>query len=362
MLRRTVQLLLGALLLALALPGTSAEARGPAGFMGVMADGPLLTSSQPAFERELGIMRASGVQTLRVVFNWADAQPSRGVAPSLSATDRIVAAAARHGLAVLPVVMYAPAWDAADRRDLAASPPSSPTRYGRYLRALVDRYGPRGSLWSGPGAPPRRPIRAWQVWNEPNMRVFWSRQPFARGYVALLRAAALAIRGADRGATVVTGGLTNSTASPAWTALEQLYRAGGRRWFDEVAVHPYTATPQHVVTTLEYTRRVMARYGDARKPVAVTELSWSSSGRLRRVPWDTTPRGQARELSAAYSLLGRARRRLRIAQVDWYTWLSPDGRRGQWNRYAGLRHVRGDHFVAKPALAAYRAAARQLAR
>ena len=87
---------------------------------------------------------------------------------------------------------------------------------------------------------PRRPIRTWQVWNEPNHRGFWNEQPFAPSLVATLHAAAAGIRAADAGATVLLGGLTNMS----WIALRELYDAGATGAFDAVALHPYTRRPR----------------------------------------------------------------------------------------------------------------------
>ena len=58
----------------------------------------------------------------------------------------------------------------------------------RALRARAARCGA-----STPRSPPR-PVRAWQVWNEPNLAVYWAEQPFMRGYARLLNAADAAIK------------------------------------------------------------------------------------------------------------------------------------------------------------------------
>jgi hypothetical protein len=94
----------------------------------MMADGPIF-SPGVNLPRQLDRMVASGVESLRVAFSWSDAQPYAswadvpaslvgqftsgvgGVPTDFSATDRIVGLAARRGLSVLPVAMYAPSWD-----------------------------------------------------------------------------------------------------------------------------------------------------------------------------------------------------------------------------------------------------------
>ena len=234
-----------------------------------------------------------------------------------------MAAAAQRGLAVLPVVQSTPGW-AARRPGDTASPPRDPATFGRFLAALVARYGPQGSLWAERPELPRVPIRDWQVWNEPNITRYWSPQPFAKSYVRLLRAAHAALHAADPGATVVLAGLPNES----WKALRSIYRAGGRGHFDAVALHPYTRKPSDVMRLIRYARRVMRKRGDGATPVWVTELSWpAAKGRVPRpAGFEVSEAGQARRLRRALALLSAARERRRIARVFWYTWLSTRGR------------------------------------
>jgi polysaccharide biosynthesis protein PslG len=180
-------------------------------------------------------------------------------------------------------------------------------------------------------------------------------------YVELLNASALALRRADPQAHVVLGGLHGRS----WISLEQLYAAGAYNDFDSVAIHPYTRLPQNTVRLLRMIRAVMARHGDAGKPLDVTELSWPSS--RERVPdavgFAVTPAVQALRLTRAYVLLAKARQELRLRSVYWYTWMSRDFSPTDSFDYAGL--VKQANFggpVRKPAYRAFRRVLRRLAR
>jgi Glycosyl hydrolase catalytic core len=223
----------------------------------------------------------------------------------------------------------------------------------------VGRYGPRGSLWDEHPDLARRPIRDWQLWNEPNFPRYWSTRPFARSYVRVLRASRRALRRADRGARLILAGLPNRS----WRALRSIYRAGGRRAFDAVALHPYTGHPRDVVRIVRLARREMRRGGDRRKPVWVTELSWpAAEGKTQGTTgFETSERGQARRLREALERLATARRRLRIERVYWYTWLSAEGGENSFN-WSGLRRLRGGRVVSAPALKVFRRTARRLRR
>jgi hypothetical protein len=338
-------------LLAAPAGSAAAERRVPQGWLGVTADGPLRADADPEWNR----MPAAGVEAVRASIHWSEVEPQPG-ALDFSAPDAVVAAAAARGLPVLPVVQQAPPW-AAMRPDDPRSPPRDPAAVEAFFVALVGRYGRNGSFWAERPDLPRLPIRAWQVWNEPNHSGFWSEQPFAASYVQTLRAAATGIRRADPGATVVLAGLTNLS----WIALRKLYDAGGRGWFDAVALHPYTARPTDVLRLVRLSRRQMRKRGDGALPIWITELSWpAAEGRVRStLKFEVDDRDQAVLLGRALRLLAAARTRLRIERVYWYTWLSSERGPSEFD-WAGLRRVRDGRHVSAPALRRFRRVARRL--
>jgi hypothetical protein len=352
-----VPALLLALILVLlaAAPAGAQEREVPQGFMGVMADGPLLDPSLTDLGREGSLMHDSGVEAVRVAIYWSDLQPTRGVPIDWTATDRIFATAATNGLRVLPVVLRAPAWARARPSD-TASPPREDAPYAAFLTALVGRYGPQGSFWAARPDLPRSPQRQWQVWNEPNIDTYWSSpRPFAARYVRLLKASYRALKAADPGCEVVLAGFANFS----WRALADAYRAGARRWFDVAAVHPFSGRLGNVLKIIGLNRAAMARAGDRRKGLIVSELTWpSAKGRTRNtIGFETTEAGQAARLRNAYAALLRIRRSARIRQVFWYTWLSPDRDSPNSFSWSGLRKLGPpgtDAPVDKPALAEFR--------
>ena len=357
-----------ALVALLAAPAGAAERRVPQGWLGVTVDGPV----DPYAPGEWDRMARAGVETVRAALRWGDVQPYppggvppaerarfkdvEGIPTDLARFDAIVGAASARGMAVLPVVHVTPSWTALRPANLA-SPPADPASLGRFFKLLVDRYGPGGSLWRERPDLPRLPIREWQVWNEPNIITYWSDQPFAESFVPSLRAAARSLRAADPGATVVLAGLTNRS----WVALRQIYDAGGRGLFDAVALHPYTRRPRDVLRLVRRARREMRARGDGGLPVWLTELSWpASKGKTRpQAAFEVGPRAQAVRLASSLRMLAKARRRLKIGRVIWYTWVSSEDGPSVFD-WSGLRRTRGDRVVSTPALAVFRIAARRL--
>ena len=345
----------------------AAQARTPEGFFGVMWDRGV-TGSQPwEQEDQWTLMAQSGVQSVRTVFNWATAQPEAGDPFEFAATDRWVELAARRDIKVLPVVLGTPNWAALLPRE-SGSPPERVSDYTAYLRALVLRYGPAGSFWDERPDVPRRPLRDWQIWNEPHISAFWNtkgREPdaWAPEYARLLRASEVAIEAIDPGATVVLAAL----ADFSWKHLTRLYRHGIRGHFDVAAVNLFTSRPTYVLRGLALVRGSLRKGGERRKPVWLTEVTWpAGKGRVPRPRvawqrgWYTTDRGMARRLSSFYSLAARKRRRFRLARVFWYTWASAYND-GDLFDYAGLIRYSGGGFAARPSLEAYARSARRLA-
>lgn len=380
-------LLVGLLTLAVAAP--QAQARVPQGWVGTQVSPDELAKPERS-TREWNRMVTSGVQASRVAFVWArsqpyesysspnlpqervsDFQPGAGDVPTdFRVTDQVVRLAADRGVRVLPTVLQAPGWAAAARRssDSIAIPHDNKT-YANFLRTLIRRYGPEGTFWADNPDVPKRPIRQWQVWNEPNIPYFWAgnAKTWRDQYVRLLKAAHDAIRQEDPGAKIVLAGLSNYLHAQAWTSLDEVYnnrlysRRTMRGLFDVSAVHPYTMLTRNVARIATYVRNVMSRNGDKRKQQMLTELSWPSSklpnGHDRakhNVVVDVSERDQARKISAVYPLLAHLRNSLRIASVYWYTWITTDRGSADGFDYAGLRSYRtDDDSRAKPSYFAW---------
>jgi polysaccharide biosynthesis protein PslG len=304
-------------------------------------------------------MQSSGVGSTRIAVDWRTIEPAPG-ALDFTGLDAFVAGAAQHRIDVLPVVLGAPGWAARDPA-VPSSPPRDPGAYAAFLTALIRRYGPAGVFWQAHPELQPQPIRHWQIWNEPDLGKYWAQKDWAPGYVRLLRAARKSVKAADPSAQVVLAGLTNRS----WLDLRRVYRAGGGRLFDLAAVHPFSRRVTNVLKIVRLVRATMRRYGDRRKPLVLSEVSWSSGlgHSTFNYGWETTEAGQAARLRQALLGLAARRRVDRIAAIYWYTWLSPAvGGRDSFD-YAGLRRLdAAGSPVSKPALAAFRLAARRLER
>jgi hypothetical protein len=344
---RHLILLSAAIALLLGAAARPAAAATSPGFFGIVPQGDLSAADLARMEGVVG--------TVRVPIYWSQSEPERG-SFDFSRIDAVVGAAAEHGIRVLPFVYGTPAWLASD----PARPPldSAVARgaWSDFLRRLVVRYGPGGEFWRGRTS--RLAIRRWQIWNEPNFRLFWLPHPEPRQYAQLLRLAANAIRGVDPGAQIVLGGVAPVGGGfLPWVYLRRLYRVPGvKRDFDFVALHPYSISVANTLGQVRLAREAIEAAGDSATPILVTELGAASSGTIPSA-FVLGEAGQAEYLRNSFAALLAKRRAWRIAGIDWFTWRDepePDVHCG-FCQGAGLFDLDG---VAKPAWYAYRAAVR----
>lgn len=337
-------------LIAVALLPAGAQAL-PRGFFGIVP--------QTAIDRrDTARMRAGGVETIRVMVNWGAIQHSPRPEYDWGSLDASVALAAESHLEVLPFLVSTPHWAAHDWRTLPVNNQRQRRAWARFVRAAVERYGSRGAFWRehGPFSPqplPRRPIRAWQIWNEENF-FYFAEPPSPGRYVRLLAVTHRAMHRADPRADLVLGGLFGRPgqhpprAYGAVDFLNRLYRFRGvKAHFDAVALHPYAADAGALRSLVEEVRRTMLRHGDRRTGLYLTELGWGSQHDPRVVSFEVGRRGQARELRRAYRYLVGNHRRLNLRQVDWFTWKDLRGS-CTFCDSSGLFH-RGYRFHPKPA-------------
>lgn len=302
--------------------------------MGTVLDpGVAYTISPAQLDDQLALMARSGVESVRTNLFWSGTQTSPTTF-NWTAADTLVLAVARHHLSLLPVVEQTPAW-ASSRPSSPVYfnfPPTSPRLFGNFMTALIERYGPHGTIWKLAPRLRRYAVRYWQIWNEPAGNFDWLGVPYAATYVAMLRSGYKAVHRADPGGHVVLGAVTalNSTNRLPWTEMSAFYKAGARHFFDIASVNAYTYSQSVLPSVLRSlaivtrVRAVMRSHGDARKRLWVTELTWpASQGKVPPkdlVGFETTAAGQAARLSAYYRYLAAHRAHFGISRAFWYAW------------------------------------------
>lgn len=128
-----------------------------------------------------------------------------------------------------------------------------------YVGTVVDRY--------------KGQVKYWQIWNEPNVPIFFKPQPDVAKYMDLLKNSYEVIKQKDKDAKVVLAG----TSGVDMAYLRMLKDMGGAQYFDVLAVHPYSfdfRTPPEVsfMTNLRNAEKIAEEFNN--KPIWLTEFGW----------------------------------------------------------------------------------------
>ncbi len=315
--RRLLLISATALLLAL-WPALAGAQNMPAGFIGIS---PQNTSDDADFE----LMQLAGIESVRLPLPWSaiEKEAADRFDPDWSWFDDQVKRAAEHEISIFPFISGSPEWVAPDPGDEPVESPWQRRAWTGFLRAAVERYGPRGEFWQENPELPAQPIRRWEIWNEENIVTF-SHRPNPLRFARLIRISGRVLHRVDPNSQVIVGGffgrpLQTPPNIQSGDFLSRLYRARGvKRFFDGVALHPYVAVANAMEAQIDNLRRVMRVHHDAQTPLYVTELGWGSDSFESR--WERGPLGQARELDRAFALLSENRRSWRVGGVWWFSW------------------------------------------
>jgi hypothetical protein len=242
---------------------------------------------------DLDAIAAAGMTWVRADFLWYSIQSSGPNSWNWGPTDAFVKAANAHHLHVLGMLGYSPGW--ARSGNVTTDPPSNPDDFANFARAAAHRYAPMG-------------LHDWEIWNEPNLAMFWSPKADPVAYAKLLRRAYPAIKSADRNAVVVTGGLAPSSdngkdLSPmSFTAA--IYYNGAKGNFNALGTHPYSYpyAPMYKASWNAFyntpnLHKLMRAVGDGNKRIWGTEVGYPTGTSSASV----SEQKQADELVAAIS-------------------------------------------------------------
>ena len=194
------------------------------------------------------------------------------------------------------------------------------------------------------------PIRAWEVWNEPDYPSWWkggARTPASTS--TLLRGRVRRHQpGRPDSAEVVLGALTNR-ASSSGAFLDQLYDLGAAPTSTR---SPSTPTPRTSPAWSPASAGPAAsrdRNGDGAAPIRVTEYGWATRGDGISPAWSTTEPCQAALLHAATRRLVALRAELNIRAIIQFQWHDVPTTSTAWPHYTGV--IRADDSP-KPSLGA----------
>ena len=210
---------------------------------------------------------------------WRDIETAPGVF-DFTRLDAIVRAANARNVEVTLVFGMTPSFYASDPTQM----PASLSVWNRYVSTVVNRYRPAN--WGG-----IRGIAAYQVWNEANVRNFWTGTPMQ--LAQLTKAAYKTINRVDTDAIVVGPSMGTRIAEQIrgirWFYYTKLNRRPVWKFMDVVSLHLYPldrygakiGTPETSMTLLKRAKREMRLRGvpltgSKAKPIWNTEVNYGA--------------------------------------------------------------------------------------
>jgi hypothetical protein len=264
---------------------------------------------------QLKAMKAMGITSVRVDANWNSGQPSSADSYNWAPLDETVASIQQAGMSADLIIDGCPRWAAVSSAagDQFAQPASA-AQFATWAAAVAARYRSKG-------------VKYFEIWNEPNLAVFWAPKPNPAAYTSDLKAAYTAIKAVDPTAVVLSGGLApadnDGTNDDPRTFLAAMYADGAKGSFDGLGFHPYsypdapdTETSWSGWSMMSQTspsiRSIMTANGDSAKKIWITEYGAPTSG-----PNSVGVAGQSTDLAQAIS---------QVQKLGWigslyiYTW------------------------------------------
>jgi hypothetical protein len=185
--------------------------------------------------------------------------------------DHCVELAQRHGIELVYTLGITPKWAAARPDDRSAygdgptaSEPKNMDDWRNYVRTIASRYQGK--------------IRYYEIWNEPNLKHFFSGS--VDQMVDLAREAYTILKEIDPEITVVSPSLyTDYGGVHNW--LDPYFAKGGGKYADIIGAHfyiGYDKTPEDSLPLVREVQDAMAKYGLQDKPLWNTETGYGNKG------------------------------------------------------------------------------------
>ncbi|HBL40683.1 MAG TPA: hypothetical protein DDY98_03575 [Ruminococcaceae bacterium] len=117
-------------------------------------------------------------------------------------------------------------------------------------------------------------VEAYEIWNEPDIKGFNTKEATGADYAELLKAAYQTIKHNDPNVTVLGGSIALHT-----DFIDAMMKAGAGKYMDGLSVHYYlskNAPEKQARKRLDKYRDVLVKYGYGKMPVWLTETGWAN--------------------------------------------------------------------------------------
>lgn len=178
---------------------------------------------------------------------------------------KAVEQARANGMRVLGILGFPPAWAStapaeAERPwvykpDLAA--------WSRFVEATTRRFAGL--------------VDHWEIWNEPNITVFWEPQPDPADFLDVVRVGYAAAKRGNPACTVITPGLAGA-GERSGGFIGNLIRGGAVPFCDAISIHPYRQTTPEESDLVGDIQRIsdLCEQNGGRRHLWITEWCWTT--------------------------------------------------------------------------------------
>jgi beta-xylosidase len=310
-----------------------------ADFLGVNAQ--FLWFDEAHYRQQVQQLRTLGLKWVRVDLHWDRMEPAPGHW-QLASLDRLNEVLVEQNINSLMYLVGSAAYASSAPNGAPNSdqyPPLAPELFAESLGFLAQRYPA---------------VKAWQVWNEPNISSFWQPMEDPAAYQHLLDISMTRLAITNPAAQRVGAGMAYYSQMPqrGGLLLDSLANAGALHPDQVVAYHPYSLSPEgddpaamdFVLRAKTLNQQLRARGSG---PIWATEFGWSSY--TGAVEWQPIigEQGQADYLLKRIALMSA----LDFDRVFLFNLSDLDGRATARDQKYGLLRLDG---TAKPAFSALR--------
>lgn len=241
--------------------------------------------------------------------SWSRLEPKRGQW-DFARLDRYVAMARLTGVNLLLPLGLPAAWASARPEEASAYQPGNAaeprdmTDWRNYVRTVATRYAGR--------------IRYYELWNEPNLRNFYTGS--VETMVRLAQETYAILKQVDENNLLAAPATTEGGKKLDW--LDRYLALGGRRFLDVLSHHFYVPreSPEAMLALMDEIRLLMAKHGVANKPIWNTETGWwfdKPSNASTYTSWKRLNKAEAGAYVSRALILGWA---AGMERFYWYSW------------------------------------------
>lgn len=279
--------------------------------LGLCEDWPEETTTREIYIKDFELLKRSGIKFLRISFGWDAIEVENNKYDWLFWDDFVKTGVEDYGITMVPYICYTPAWQSTEPADSFYywnKPPKDFEEFGQFMFDLTSRY----KKW----------IKTWELWNEPDISIYWSTQDVAE-FGRFTKIGADAVKKADPEAKVVLGGIAYR---PDW--IKSLFKDHGvSPYIDIVNCHNYFETWHHnpveeITNYVNDVYNVVHEYGNG-QPIWMAEVGYSTFRQGAKVSdsytnyfnYEHTPEYQAVDLVKRVALV---RATHQIDALAWY--------------------------------------------